>query len=64
MSGTHSLPEGTRRLPEGTHSLPEGTRRPGARPRRRTGYLVLLVAFAGYLIFRLVQGILWITHHI
>ena len=43
--------------------VPEGTGRPGRRlPRLRM--LLLVAVVAAYLIFRLVQGVLWLAGHL
>ena len=46
--------------------IPEGTGQPRPRMSRRT-LLLLVAAFAViavYLVFRLVQGVLWLTGHL
>jgi hypothetical protein len=42
--------------------VPEGT----TEQRRRVSswWLVLAVVFVGYLVFRLVQGAVWLVHHL
>ncbi|MGE5132402.1 MAG: hypothetical protein ACM32E_05760 [Gemmatimonadota bacterium] len=43
--------------------VPEGTRQPGRRlPRLRM--LLLGAVVAAYLVFRLVQGVLWLAGHL
>ncbi|MHB1612977.1 MAG: hypothetical protein ACYCXA_01660 [Actinomycetes bacterium] len=45
--------------------MPEGTGPPSGRVRRIPGWAVAsTVIFLLYLGFRLVQGVLWLTHHV
>lgn len=41
---------------------PEGTG--GRRPRIRLGWLFMSLTMVVYLVFRLVQGVLWVSHHL
>ncbi|MHB2024015.1 MAG: hypothetical protein ACYCO3_11895 [Mycobacteriales bacterium] len=41
---------------------PEGSREEPRRVPR--GWLIFAVVFAGYLLFRIGQGVLWIAHHV
>lgn len=42
-------------------AVPES--REDGRARISRGWLVLAIVFAGYLVFRLVQGVVWLVQH-
>lgn len=44
------------------HDIPEGTGRATRRISRK--WLLLVLIFAGYLVFRLVQATFWLVHHL